>query len=146
MSNQTAKRDEGKLMISLVPMEPLEAVAAIRMYGDEKYHDPENWKTVEKGRFLDAALRHLIAYIREPYGMDYESNLPHLWHCLCDLDFLCSLDIQDGTTPTPQEALKKMHHPVPLQGSTSPGMGKGGYVFIDNLTGTAQVVQGAKNG
>ena len=111
MNDQTAKRDEGKLMLSLVPMEPLEAVAAIRMYGNEKYHSPDNWKGVEKERYINAAMRHLIAYLREPYGLDSESNLPHLWHCLCNLDFLCALDIQDGTSPKPQDAVKKMRHP-----------------------------------
>ena len=111
MFNQTAKADRGKLQLSLVPTEPIEAIAVIRMYGNLKYGDPDNWKTVEKQRYIDAALRHLIAYLREPYGMDSESNLPHLWHCLCNCFFLCTLDIQDGTTPTPQDAVKKMRHP-----------------------------------
>lgn len=132
MNDQTAKRDDGKLRLTLVPEEAIEAVAAIRMYGDEKYHDPDNWKTVEKERYRDAAFRHYIAYLREPYGLDAESNLPHLWHCICNLAFLCSLEIADGTLPTAQEALKKMHHPEPLQAPGSHETEKAGETTNDN--------------
>lgn len=142
MGNQTAKRDEGKLMLSLVPTEPIEAVAAIRMYGNEKYHDPDNWKTVEKQRYVDAAFRHFIAYLREPYGMDGESNLPHLWHCLCNFFFLCSLETQDGTLPTAQDALKKMHHPAPVEAPRSPEVGEGGYLFADDIRTPPKGVHG----
>ena len=133
MNDQSAKADGGKLRLTLVPTEAVEAVAAIRMYGVQKYTDPENWKRVEKERYKDAALRHFIRYTREPYGMDDESNLPHLWHCLCNLFFLCSLEIQDGTLPKPQDAVKKMTRCEPVQARRSPGEGAGGYIYEDEI-------------
>ena len=42
MSSQEAKRDEGKLQISLVPMQIVRDIAEVRMYGNRKYGDPEN--------------------------------------------------------------------------------------------------------
>ena len=133
MSNQTAKADGGKLRLTLVPTEAVEAVAAIRMYGVQKYTDPENWKRVEKERYKDAALRHFIRYTREPYGMDDESNLPHLWHCLCNLFFLCALEIEDGTLPQPQDAVKKMTRCDPVQARRSPATGEGGYIYENKI-------------
>lgn len=43
-TEQAAKTDAGKLQLTLVPREIIRAIAAIRMYGNEKYHDPENWR------------------------------------------------------------------------------------------------------
>lgn len=131
--DQSAKADGGKLRLTLVPTEAVEAVAAIRMFGVQKYTDPENWKRVEKDRYKDAAFRHYVRYLREPYGMDGESNLPHLWHCLCNLFFLCALEIEDGTLPQPQDAVKKMTRCDPVQARRSLATGAGGYLFTDDL-------------
>lgn len=105
MNDQTAKADNGKLRLTLVPPEIIEAVAVIRGYGVSKYPNGgvDNWKQVEKERYRDAAYRHFLAYLREPGGMDSESGLPHLWHCVCNFAFLCSLETADGTLPKPQE-------------------------------------------
>ena len=113
MNNQKAKADAGKLQLTLVPLEAVEAVAVTRMYGNKKYPEggSDNWKHVEKERYRDAAFRHFVAYLREPGGMDAESNLPHLFHCLFNLFALCYLEMKDGTLPTAQEALEKMQIP-----------------------------------
>lgn len=87
--SQSAKADNGKLQLTLVPTGVIKAIARIRMYGNEKYHDPENWKTVEKERYRDAAYRHFLAYLEDPEGVDKESGLPHLWHLACNIAFLC---------------------------------------------------------
>lgn len=87
--NQSAKNDAGKLQLTLVPTGVIKAIARIRMYGNEKYHNPENWKTVEKERYRDAAYRHFLAYLEDPEGVDKESGLPHLWHLACNIAFLC---------------------------------------------------------
>ena len=42
--DQQAKADQGKPCPSLVPVSLIEAVTAIRMYGSQKYGDPENWR------------------------------------------------------------------------------------------------------
>lgn len=92
MSDQTAKRDEGKLRLTLVPTEIIRAIAAVRMYGTKKYGDPDNWKRVEKERYRDAMFRHLLAYLDDPTSTDAESGLPHLWHICCNAAFLCEME------------------------------------------------------
>ena len=90
--DQQAKADSGKLRLSLVPTEIIRNIAVIREYGNKKYGDPENWRTVEVERYRDAAYRHLLAYIDDPASVDDESGLPHLWHLACNVAFLCELE------------------------------------------------------
>lgn len=87
--DQNVKADEGKLQLTLVPREIIRNIAAVRMYGTDKYGDPNNWKDVEVERYKDAAFRHFLAYLDDPDGVDYESGLPHLWHLACNIAFLC---------------------------------------------------------
>ena len=99
-----AKRGGGKIAITLVPMEMVEAAAVVRMYGNEKYPDggADNWKQVSVERYRDALFRHLIAYLREPYGIDHESGLPHWYHAVCNMAFITHLDMMAGTLPRPE--------------------------------------------
>lgn len=92
MNDQTAKADAGKLQLTLVPTAAIRAVARIRMYGNEKYGDPDNWKQVEPERYRDAAFRHFLAYLDDPGSKDEESGLPHLWHLACNIAFLCEME------------------------------------------------------
>lgn len=91
---QEAKADKGKPDIYLVPPEIFEAIAYIRMYGNEKYHDPDNWKTVEIERYYSAAMRHMLAW-RRGETVDKESGYSHLWHAACNLAFMISLEDQE---------------------------------------------------
>ena len=91
-NDQTAKADYGKEQLCLVPRRIIHDIAAIRMYGNQKYHDPENWRTVEVQRYRDAAFRHWLAYLDDPQGVDAESGLPHLWHLACNIAFLCEME------------------------------------------------------
>lgn len=91
MKDQNAKADVGKPDIYLVPPELFEAVAKIRMYGNEKYHDPNNWQTVEIDRYYSAAMRHLLAW-RKGEDRDQESGYSHLWHAACNLSFMIALE------------------------------------------------------
>lgn len=90
--NQEAKADAGKLQLTLVPRRIIWDIAAIRRYGNIKYHDPENWKQVQPQRYRDAAFRHFMKYLDDPPGVDEESGLPHLWHLACNIAFLCEMD------------------------------------------------------
>ena len=83
------KFDEGKLDFTLLEPAMLEAYTRIRMYGNQKYA-PDSWKEVPGAykRYLAAALRHLLAELEDKYSYD-ESGMPHLWHALCNLGFLC---------------------------------------------------------
>lgn len=113
MADQSAKTDAGKLELTLVPPELIEAVAVVRMYGNAKYPEggKDNWKQVEKERYRNALYRHLLAYLREAYGNDYESGLPHLYHAACNIAFLVAMEMADGTIPDAQTALAKMTRP-----------------------------------
>lgn len=91
-NSQEAKADAGKLQLTLVPRQIIKDIARVRMYGNAKYHDPENWRQVEPERYRDALCRHLLEYLDDPYGLDTESGLPHLWHIACNVAFLCELD------------------------------------------------------
>lgn len=92
MKNQEAKADNGKIRLTWVPRKILMAIGWVRMFGNRKYKDPENWKTVEKERYMDALLRHLIAYLNDPTGKDKESGLPHLFHVATNVAFLLELE------------------------------------------------------
>lgn len=89
---QSAKADQGKAKLSLVPRQILYDVAYIREYGVKKYHDPDNWKKVAPERYRDAMFRHMCAYLDDPGGVDEESGLPHLWHLACNVAFLCEME------------------------------------------------------
>lgn len=93
-ADQTAKADAGKIRPTLVPTEAIRAIAVIRGYGNARYPNggENNWKQVEPQRYRDAMYRHLLAYVDDPYGVDEESGLPHLWHLITNAAFLCELE------------------------------------------------------
>jgi len=94
VSDQVAKKDAGKLQLTLVPREVIRAIAVVRMYGNRKYPEGgvDNWKNVSAQRYKDALFRHLLEYLDNPYKVDEESGLPHLWHIACNVAFLCELE------------------------------------------------------
>ena len=104
--NQEAKHDEGKEQLTLVPRQIIHDIARVRMFGTEKYKDPDNWKLVEKERYRDAAFRHFLRYLDDPQGVDDESGLSHLAHLACNIAFLCELEAKE------QEANRNGHFTV----------------------------------
>lgn len=90
--DQTVKADAGKLRLTLVPRRIIREIAKVRDYGNAKYGDPENWRTVEPQRYRDAAFRHFLAYLDDPSDTDEESGLPHLSHLACNIAFLIELE------------------------------------------------------
>lgn len=90
--NQSAKADEGKLDLTLVPRQIIWEIAKIREYGNKKYGSPDNWLTVEVKRYRAAAYRHWLAYLDDPAGTDEESGLPHISHLACNIAFLIELE------------------------------------------------------
>lgn len=90
-----AKADVGKPRYTLTPVSLIAAVTAVREYGCQKYHDPDNWRKVEPQRYKDALYRHWLYYLKgERY--DQESGLPHLWHLACNAAFL--IEMEGGET------------------------------------------------
>ena len=103
MTDQTAKADKGKLQLTLVPRQVIREIAKIRMYGNAKYGDPDNWRRVEPERYRDAAFRHFLAYLDDPHGVDAESGLSHLSHLACNIAFLIELETDNARLPTTEE-------------------------------------------
>ena len=92
---QSAKADNGKLEISLVPTQIIRDIAKVRMYGNNKYHSPANWVFVEKQRYINALLRHILEYIDNNKAVDSESGLTALSHAACNIAFLCEMERDD---------------------------------------------------
>lgn len=92
---QFAKADNGKLRMTLVPTQISRDIAEVRMYGDQKYHAPNNWVLVEMNRYVDAMMRHLLAFIDDPNSVDEESGIPHYKHAACNMAFICSMMDKD---------------------------------------------------
>lgn len=90
--DQQAKADAGKLQLCLVPRQIIRDIAEVREYGNRKYGDPENWRTVSIERYRNAAFRHWLAYLDDPAGVDPESGISHLKHLACNIAFLCELE------------------------------------------------------
>ena len=91
MLDQTAKADAGKLQISLVPTQIIRDIAEVRMYGNAKYGSPDNWKTVDLARYIDALLRHTLAFMDDIDSVDAESGIAHYKHMACNMAFICEM-------------------------------------------------------
>lgn len=87
--DQDIKADAGKPKLRFVPWEIVNDIAYVREYGVKKYHAVDSWKEVEPERYVDALLRHTLAFAQDPAGEDAESGMPHLWHVACNVAFLC---------------------------------------------------------
>ena len=66
-------------------------IAEVRMFGNKKYHSPDNWKQVDVSKFIDAMLRHTLEFINDHDSIDAESGLPHYKHIACNLAFICDM-------------------------------------------------------
>lgn len=88
------KEDTGKLMYSLVPVEPLREVARVLTFGAVKY-EPNNWQKVPDPirRYTDAMLRHIEAW-RGGETFDKESGVHHLAHAICDAMFILYFELK----------------------------------------------------
>ena len=85
---QEAKADAGKLQMMLMLPEINKAVVRVREYGGNKYKSHDNWKKVELSRWQNAMMRHLMAYIVDPWSRDEESGLRHIDHIACNLAYI----------------------------------------------------------
>ena len=143
MNDQKAKSDAGKPKLSLVPRRIIFDIARIREYGNEKYPEGgiDNWKQVEPERYRDAAFRHFLAYLDDPYGLDAESGLPHLWHLATNVSFLCDLEDPKILNMTRERQIGEVAHGDVIghkireneDGSVTFKVTKGGQETIDKL-------------
>ncbi len=81
------KHDQGKLPMSLIPVEAKRGLAAVLAFGATKY-TRENWRGgMAWSRLMDSAYRHLDA-ICAGEDLDPESGLPHVDHLQACAAFL----------------------------------------------------------
>lgn len=105
-NDQTAKADTGKLQLSLVPTQIVKDIAEVRMYGNRKYKDKDNWKSVEVRRYIDALLRHTLEFVENPRSVDSESGIAHYKHMACNMAFIC--EMMGGKVPQKCETVKEI--------------------------------------
>ena len=85
-----AKYDLGKPRPTLVPVEAIKAITAVREYGLAKYAEAEDWRRIDSLRWHEALLRHVLAIWEDPTHIDEESGLPSIWHVMTNGAFLCA--------------------------------------------------------
>ena len=90
MENQAVKKDNGKPMLNLVPLEILEPLARVREFAVKKYGKDgiEAWREISDDRLLAALLRHTVTYQKDPNALDQESGLPAIYHVAINAAFL----------------------------------------------------------
>ena len=88
MEDVGIKHDSAKRKWKLLPWEQIEEVVKVLEFGAVKYGE-ENWKKLEclRGRCEQAAMRHLIAYMKNE-DKDPETGLSHMAHLTCNALFL----------------------------------------------------------
>ena len=85
--DQTIKADGGKLRMELIPTSALYGLGRVLTHGAIKY-SPNSWQQVEYERYIGALIRHLVAFIDDPTGVDADSGLLHTEHLLANAVFL----------------------------------------------------------
>ena len=105
IGEQEAKADAGKLHLHLVPMQIVRDICEVREYGNRKYGDPNNWRQVELMRYVDALLRHTLAFAEDIHSVDEESGIPHYKHMECNLAFISELMRLDRPAMTGEDPL-----------------------------------------
>ena len=96
--DQTAKQDIGKVDWGLLfphVRKALEAVVAVRAYGESKYGTSESWKTVEPIRYKKAAMRHLIESLGGATTNEKDGGCQHLAQAVCDLLFALEIELKE---------------------------------------------------
>lgn len=96
--DQEAKADAGKPRLTLVPPRIIWEIAKVREFGTAKYHDPENWRTVEPDRLWAACTRHIVAAWNDYRATDADSGLLHLAHAATNLAFLLQMIGEEDQT------------------------------------------------
>lgn len=85
--DQSIKADGNKLRMELIPTSALISLGRVLTHGAEKY-SPNSWQNVEYERYIGALIRHLVAFIDDPNGVDSDSGLKHTEHLLANAVFL----------------------------------------------------------
>ncbi len=88
------KHDQTKRRWTLLPWSALAEVVDVLEFGARKYA-VDNWKHVGRDRYVDAMIRHVVAYVAGERE-DAESGLHHLAHAVCCGLFVVWFDGREG--------------------------------------------------
>ena len=105
---QKYKADAGKLRAGLIfegMPRSLLMIAAVLTYGAQKY-EPNSWKGVATGRYVDAKFRHLLEPLAGLGESDDESGLLHEAHELCNQMFILEQKLERLSPEEFRELLK----------------------------------------
>ncbi len=107
------KNDAGKRQWRLLPWAAVDQIVGVLTEGARKYA-PDNWRKVPdwRGRYFDAALRHLAAWQRGEAN-DPEWGYSHLAHAGCCVLFLLALELDPPEPPPPPAAAPVPPEPAP---------------------------------
>ncbi len=89
--DDAAKPDYLHHLSPLLPSAPLAQVVKVLEFGAERY-GADNWRKVEKVRYVKAILRHTVAAIRGE-KTDPDTGASHWAHAACCALFLIELDV-----------------------------------------------------
>jgi hypothetical protein len=92
------KADAGKIRMELIPTSAIYSLGRVLTHGAEKY-GANTWQPVALDRYIGAILRHLMAFIDDPTGIDADSGLLHIEHVLTNAAFLNDA-VAEGRIPT----------------------------------------------
>lgn len=81
------KFDQGKPSVTLIPSEAILGTANALTYGAKKYGRHNYREGIAFSRLVDAAMRHLLAFI-DGEDVDVESGNPHVDHAMASLAML----------------------------------------------------------
>lgn len=84
--DQTFKFDAGKIQPRLLDPVFIEELAKVMTFGANKY-SANSWQNVEKDRYIDAMLRHMLQWQKGEI-VDSESGLHHLAHMSINAMFI----------------------------------------------------------
>lgn len=92
------KADGGKvrptLLLKSMP-NAIKEILEVLEIGAKKYSE-DNWKKVEKSRYEDAVLRHLVLQYLAGEKLDNETKKHHLAHAACCILFMLELELTDN--------------------------------------------------
>lgn len=90
-SQEFKKFDSDKVDLSLLPYTPLERIARILMFGEQKY-GRDNWRECKEiRRYYNAAMRHLMDW-NNGVRVDPETGKSPLHHAGCCILFMIELE------------------------------------------------------
>ena len=88
MRGDELKKDHGKPMWDLLPLNIIEGIVNVLTFGANKY-TANSWQNVDnaENRYFAALMRHLSRY-QSGEQIDQESGINHLHHAACNIVFL----------------------------------------------------------